>query len=89
VYGAHVRIRLDNANNYDFVELRRDSWIAGDALGIPATSEIAAKIDVVNGQFGVIDILDKGGFEEVLSDEDIISTLLELKPYDTSIRDCT
>ncbi|MHA2170200.1 MAG: hypothetical protein ACXAB7_09940, partial [Candidatus Kariarchaeaceae archaeon] len=75
IYGAHVRLRIDNSNNYDFIELRRDSWVAGDPLGNPATSEVAGKIDVAAGQFGIMDILDKGGSEEILSEEDIISTM--------------
>lgn len=75
IYGAHIRIRLDNENDYDSVQVRRDSWIAGDPLGTPATSEVAGRIQLLPGQFGIVDILDKGGSEEVLSNTDTTNVM--------------
>lgn len=75
IYGAHIRIRINNEDNYDSIEIRRDSWVAGDALGTPATSEVAGRIAIAQNQFGILDILDKGGFEEVLSVEDTINVM--------------
>jgi hypothetical protein len=74
-YGAHIRFRVNNLNNYDSIEVRRDSWVAGDPLGTPATSEIAGRIQLEEGQFGILDILDKGGSEGVLSETDTTSVM--------------
>lgn len=77
--GIHVRVRINNENNFDFLELRRDSWNLEDPIGVPAISEIAGKIDILNGQVSVMDILDKNGFEETLSQEEIISEIAGLE----------
>ncbi len=75
INGAHIRFRINNEGNYDFIEVRRDAWQAGDPLGTPSISVICGKIDIDNGLFGVVDIYDRGGFEEDLSGEDIISVM--------------
>ncbi len=76
IYGAHIRFRINNEANYDFVEIRRDRWNAGDLIGVPAISEVIGKIYIVDGQFDVLDVLDIGAdAEETLSGGDITSVM--------------
>jgi hypothetical protein len=79
VYGAHVRIRIDNTLGYDFIEVRRDSWTSGDPLGTPPVSEIAGVVDILDNQFGILDILDKGGSEEVLGVDDLTEVMAAIE----------
>jgi len=57
-YGNHIRIRYENDSQFKFLELRRDSWYAGDPIGVPPVSEIIASIPVIDGM-DVIDVLDR------------------------------
>lgn len=57
-YGNHLRIRYQNENMFSYIELRRDSWYAGDPIGTPPVSQIIASIPVTTGM-NVIDVLDK------------------------------
>lgn len=75
IYGAHIKLRINNEDNYDYIEVRRDAWDAGGILGAPPTSVIAGVYDLVNGQFGILDILDKGGSEEILTVDDITEVM--------------
>jgi hypothetical protein len=75
IFGAHIKFRVNNEDNYDFIEVRRDSWDAGGILGAPPTSVIAGFYDLIDGQFGIIDILDKGGSEEILTVDDVTEVM--------------
>jgi len=79
VYGAHVRLRINNELNYDFIEVRRDSWIAGDPLDTPPISEIAGVYDITPNQFAVLNILDRGGFEETLGVDDLTEVMAAIE----------
>jgi hypothetical protein len=57
-YGNHIRLRYDNENNYDFIEVRRDSWYAGNPLPDTPVSEIIGAFDINNG-VNVVDIFDR------------------------------
>jgi len=48
---------------------------AGDPVGVPAISTICGKIDIEDSQFGVVDVFDRGGFEEDLSGSDVTSVM--------------
>jgi hypothetical protein len=63
-YGNHIRIRYQNDVNLKFLELRRDSWYAGDAIDTPPISEIIASIPI-NAGMNVLNVLDRAeaGFE--------------------------
>lgn len=75
-YGIHIRFRVNNEANYDFIEIRRDRWNAGDPIGSPAISEIIGSVDIVNGQFDILDVLDIGAeAEETLSGDDVTSVM--------------
>ena len=80
VYGAHIKVRVDNVSDYDFIELRRDYWYAEDAIGNPPVSELIAKIDISIGELSVRDILDKGKeAEEVISGDELIEVIASIK----------
>jgi hypothetical protein len=57
-YGNHLRIRYQNDNMFAYIELRRDSWYAGDPIGTPPVSQIIASIPVTTGM-NVVNVLDK------------------------------
>ena len=57
-YGNHLRIRYQNDNMFSYIELRRDSWYAGDPIGTPPVSQVIASIPVATGM-NVINVLDK------------------------------
>jgi len=59
IYGNHIKLRYDNAGlSFTFLELRRDSWNSGAAIGVAPVSEIIASIPVNLGM-NVIDVLDR------------------------------
>lgn len=76
-YGNHIRLRYENTLNFDFIELRRDSWYGGDAIGTPPISEIVGSIDIGSG-IGILNVLDKvgaGEAQEILSLSEVSSEL--------------
>lgn len=80
VYGAHFKLRVDNISDYDFIEIRRDSWYAEDPLGNPPIVEIIAKIDVAVGELSVRDVFDQGKeAEEVVSGDELVEVISSIK----------
>ena len=57
-YGNHISIRYENNNEYPFLEIRRDSWYAGDAIGVPPVSQIIASIPILPGM-NILNVLDR------------------------------
>ena len=57
-YGNHIRVRCENNGGFSFLELRRDSWYAGDPIGNPPISEIIASVPI-NPGMSVLNIFDK------------------------------
>lgn len=57
-YGNHLRIRYQNDNLFAYIDIRRDSWYAGDPIGTPPVSQVLASVPVASGM-NVIDVLDK------------------------------
>jgi len=78
-YGAHIKFRVDNDSDFDFIEIRRDSWNTEAGIGTAATSEIIGKIDIVADEFRVVNVLDKGGFEEILSGADTTTVMAAIE----------
>jgi hypothetical protein len=64
VYGNHIRLRIENFTGFEFIEVRRDSWYGGDAIGSPPVSEIIGSINILEG-VSVLNILDKCDSTEV------------------------
>jgi len=54
VYGAHIRFRVNNDLNFDFIEVVRHSFVSGDGIGGPAVSEIVTKIDIANDEISLL-----------------------------------
>ena len=78
-FGAHIRFRVNNENNYDFIEVRRVSY-RNNLLTDTGEAGIIGIIDIENGQRGIINFLDKGGeIEEVLDFEDDTITMSEIE----------
>ncbi len=77
IYGNHIKIRYNNPDGFEFLELRRDSWFSGAAIGTPPVSEIISSIPLSTGM-RVIDVLDRAeaSFEgsEILDLEEQTST---------------
>ena len=57
-YGNHIRLKYDNTASFSFIEIRRDSWYAGDGVDQPPVSEIIASIPIGEG-LNIIEILDR------------------------------
>lgn len=57
-YGNHIRIKYDNTSNFSYIELRRDSWYAGEPIDLPPVSEIIGSFPISQG-LNVVDILDR------------------------------
>jgi hypothetical protein len=57
-YGNHIRVRYENTGGFTFLELRRDSWYAGEPIGNPPVSEIIASIGVSTGM-KILNIFDR------------------------------
>lgn len=61
--GNHVRLRYYNNLNFEFIEIRRDSWYNGDGIGNPPISEIIGSVNIPSG-VGIINFLDRVGSDE-------------------------
>lgn len=80
-YGNHIRIRVENYNNFDFIELRRDCWYVGDPIGTPSISELVGFVDITSGVYA-IDVLDRCSateVEEILTLEESANTMTALE----------
>jgi hypothetical protein len=58
IYGNHVRLRYENSADFVSIEIRRDSWYAGDPLTNPPISEIIGTIPI-NAGMNVLNIFDR------------------------------
>lgn len=63
-YGNHIRLRIENYNGFESIEIRRDSWYSSDPIGTTPISEIIGLM-LVNGGVYAVDVLDKCGADEV------------------------
>jgi hypothetical protein len=62
-YGNHLRLRYNNENNFNFIEVRRDSWYAGNPLPDTPVSEVIGAFSIQDG-IQTIDVFDIVGSEE-------------------------
>jgi hypothetical protein len=58
IYGNHGRFRYENYTDFVSIEIRRDSWYAGDPLGNPPVSEIIATIPINTGM-NILNVFDR------------------------------
>jgi len=75
-YGVHFRFRCVNILNYDFIQVKRISYVTNSALGTLGIEEqLATNIDITNGQIGIIDVYDRASIGIPLSDNQAITGL--------------
>ena len=58
IYGNHIRLRYENSADFISIEVRRDSWYAGDPLTNPPVSEIIGTIPINLGM-NVLNVFDR------------------------------
>lgn len=76
IYGIHLKFRVNNINNFEFIEIRRNSFNAGDPFGVLPVSELIGSINITNGLVGVFNILDNGSqAEESLSPDEAAESI--------------
>jgi hypothetical protein len=63
-YGNHIRLRIENYNGFESIEIRRDSWYSSNPIGTAPVSEIIGLMLVDSGVYAA-NILDKCGANEV------------------------
>lgn len=82
VYSPLLKLRIDNQEGYDYIEVRRTSYNGGEGLGYTPQSYIFQKINIYDNQFGVIEIIDSKNKETdsiTLSNEDLLDASVMLK----------
>lgn len=57
-YGVKIKYRVNNAYDYEFVEIRRVAYNTGAALGFVPQAEIIAKIPIGPGEVSVREFID-------------------------------
>lgn len=57
-YGIHLRFRVTNLFNYDYIELIRYDYNAGSGIDFSPSGKVIAKIDIAPGELSVIDFVD-------------------------------
>jgi hypothetical protein len=73
-HGNHLKIKYDNTNSFDFIEVRRDGWYAGSTLNTPPISDIIGAFSVSPG-LNTVDVLDYSTPDEAedpLTEEDLV-----------------
>ena len=58
IYGNHIRFRCENYFEFISIEIRRDSWYAGEPITNPPVSEILATIPIDAGMT-ILDVFDR------------------------------
>lgn len=81
IYGNHIRFRYENNIEFVSIEVRRDSWYAGDPLTDPPVSQIIATIPVNDGM-NVLNVFDRaeanfeGAIELTLEEQSTNSSII-------------
>ena len=57
-YGVRLKLRIDNESGDNYIEIKRTSYNTGAGLGYTPNSHIIQRIDISDGQFEVITIID-------------------------------
>jgi len=92
-YGNHIRLRYENFTNFDFIEVRRDSWYNGDGIGSEPISEIIGSIDIDQG-IGILNVLDRCSpteaqeillLEEVADQFSVINNAKSIRYYNETL----
>lgn len=72
-YGIHLRVRINNPLNYDFIEIKRIPYNNGEGLTFTPNGEIIGVYQIANGEVSVLNIIDYGAEpeEEILVEDDV------------------
>jgi hypothetical protein len=76
IFGNEIRLKYDNENGFEFIEIRRDGWYFGSTLNSPPVSEVIGAFPIDEG-LNTVNILDYASnveTEEVLTEDDILDT---------------
>lgn len=57
-YAPVLKLRIDNTQGYNYIEVKRTSYNNGESLGYTPNSYIIQRIPIVNNQFNIIEIVD-------------------------------
>ena len=57
-YGIHLRFRVNNFHNYDYIEIKRTAWNRGEAIGFAPEPVIIAKIAIGREEVSWRDFID-------------------------------
>lgn len=80
--GLKIRFRINNLLDYDFVEVKRVAFNAGQPLGTIPNAEIIARIDIDQQEVSVkefIDPVDQTQAPEVITDEEDTEQMSAIK----------
>lgn len=78
--GIHIRFRVDNANNYDFLEIKRTRYTVGAAPGTPGIEKLLDyRLQLNQDDFYIKDIWDIGATELALDEQTADNNLSSLK----------
>jgi hypothetical protein len=81
VYGNELRIKYDNENGFEFIEVRRDGWYTGSTLGTAPISEIVGAFPIEEGlnTVNVLDYASNVETEDTLNEEDLLDNPQQIK----------
>ena len=57
-YAPVLHLRIDNSQNYDYVEIKRTEYNNGEGIGYMPQSYIIQRIQIFENQFSVLEIID-------------------------------
>lgn len=60
-FSPKIRFRVNNIFGYEFVEIRRHTWNAGNFIGYVPPGEIVGRVSVTTGEFSIRDFVDQPG----------------------------
>ena len=76
-YGVTIKFRVNNSSNFDFIEIRRQSYNLGVSNILTPNSTIIAKIDLSDGEISVKTFTDpiESNVDDAISEEDEVNKL--------------
>lgn len=73
-FGIHIRIRIDNKQGFDYVQIKRTRYTDGQAVGSPGIEKLLDyRLDIADNDLFVKDIFDIGAAELDLDDTSNVS----------------
>ena len=83
-YGVKLKFRVNNVNNYEFIEIKRTAYNGGEAIGFAPTSFIVKRIPLTLTQTSVsvyeyVDSVSNQSEELIIADDDSQNFISEIK----------